>query len=809
MRKMNILALAAALLACATAGAENVETVRHAGPFKLVNPVVLDSVDCAQTKFSADRLIDTPLQLAVADSAAVRRLDDLSFEHGTLNVLKFAVEAEHHIKDAQISVKGTKSMRLYADGMAVSGAFALAPGYHEINVKFVADSAKLSVTLPESVRQVSGKRRFTMDDNLGMKVISSASVSASGRWSLVAYSWYDAAKMLQSETLLIDTKTGASRPVFESPTWMPSTDRYYYIDVQGSHRRLMVVDPASGRVETLFGDVPTEVFYVTPTEDCLVLLNKQEGPKKEEGVYEIVHPDDRMPDWRTRYSLSRLDLKTGLVQPLTYTYRQTYCSDISSDGNHLLLFVNTDSLTQRPTTRQSVYDFDMATLSMRQLVDRDGFISNAVWVRGTDYVAFVGSPEAFGGIGNRVPEGRVPSMFDIHLYLMNVRTGEVVPVTADDPTSIEDVHYSETDDCLYYTANSGDKVLLYRLDIDSGKSTEVAQPLECLGGMSVPRRGTNVVVFGSSPCVPYEAYNIEKASTKPRAVKLLAPNAERMADLQLGKCLPWSFTTERGYDVTGFYYLPADFDSAKKYPVIVFYYGGCSPTSRRFGCGSHYPAHYWNALGYIVFVVNPSGAAGFGQEWASRHVNTMGEGPAQDIIEATERFAADIPQVDAARIGCVSASYGGFMTQYMLTKSNPFACGVSHAGISDHTSYWGEGYWGYSYSETSAAGSYPWTRKDLYVDRSPLYNADKIHKPLLFTHGTADTNVPIGESMQMYTALRLLGTPTAFVEVEGENHGIMNPSKRAKWIDTIVAWFNRWLKDDDSWWNAIYEPKKL
>ena len=529
---MNILALAAALLACATAGAENVETVRYAGPFKLVNPVVLDSVDCAQTTFSADRLIDTPLQLAVADSAAVRRLDDLSFEHGTLNVLKFAVEVEHHIKDAQISVKGTKSMRLYADGMAVSGAFALAPGYHEINVKFVADSAKLSVTLPESVRQVSGKRRFTMDDNLGMKVISSASVSASGRWSLVAYSWYDAAKMLQSETLLIDTKTGASRPVFESPTWMPSTDRYYYIDVQGGHRRLMVVDPASGRVETLFGDVPTEVFYVTPTEDCLVLLNKQEGPKKEEGVYEIVHPDDRMPDWRTRYSLSRLDLKTGLVQPLTYTYRQTYCSDISSDGNHLLLFVNTDSLTQRPTTRQSVYDFDMATLAMRQLVDRDGFINNAVWVRGTDYVAFVGSPEAFGGIGNRVPEGRVPSMFDIHLYMMNVRTGEVVPVTADDPTSIENVHYSETDDCIYYTANRGDKVLLYRLDIDSGKSTEVAQPLECLGGMSVPRRGTNVVVFGSSPCVPYEAYNIEKASTKPRAVKLLAPNAERMADLQ-------------------------------------------------------------------------------------------------------------------------------------------------------------------------------------------------------------------------------------------------------------------------------------
>ena len=101
----------------------------------------------------------------------------------------------------------------------------------------------------------------------------------------------------------------------------------------------------------------------------------------------------------------------------------------------------------------------------------------------------------------------------------------------------------------------------------------------------------------------------------------------------------------------------------------------------------------------------------------------------------------------------------------MMTKDNPFACGVSHAGISDHTSYWGEGYWGYSYSETSAANSYPWTRKDLFVDRSPLFNADKIKKPILFTHGTADTNVPVGESIQMYTALRLLGVPTAFIEV--------------------------------------------
>lgn len=84
-----------------------------------------------------------------------------------------------------------------------------------------------------------------------------------------------------------------------------------------------------------------------------------------------------------------------------------------------------------------------------------------------------------------------------------------------------------------------------------------------------------------------------------------------------------------------------------------------------------------------------------------------------------------------------------------------------------------------------------------------------VRSGLLFTHGTADTNVPIGESIQMYNALRILGVPTAFVEVEGENHGIMDPAKRTKWINSIMAWFQKYLKNDDSWWNAIYTPKKL
>jgi dipeptidyl aminopeptidase/acylaminoacyl peptidase len=181
---------------------------------------------------------------------------------------------------------------------------------------------------------------------------------------------------------------------------------------------------------------------------------------------------------------------------------------------------------------------------------------------------------------------------------------------------------------------------------------------------------------------------------------------------------------------------------------------------------------------------------------------------AEELSEGVQQFVAEHSFIDPARIGTLGASYGGFMTMYLLTRTDIFAAAVSHAGISSLSSYWGEGFWGFGYSGHASPGSFPWNNHDLYVGQSPLFHADRIHTPLLLTHGKDDTNVPVGESIQMYVALKLLGRPVELIRIENEDHSIRQYARRIAFNHSIYAWFTKWLKDDPRWWNSLYSVDK-
>lgn len=819
MKRLMAVGLLSLAVGTASADILPVGSFNYYGPFVVSAPLMVDSVDVNGKKFVESEAAGAPGKLSTTGLKASRFNGSTAPGHSknAIHMLAFDFENSTYATP-ELEIEGIKNYTVYLDGQKVEGnKLTLRPATHQVIVRYATTPADKADQLKVSLKsdndagltlREDGKRRFTLDDVLHGTAISNVSISPDGKYLITSYSTTrrgGKSTHMNRVSSLADGKTVAETA--DHIRWMPAGSRYFFERPTVEGTEIIAVDAATGTQETVVASLPDGISYYTftPDEKSLVITTYQEGRKETGGLYEIIQPEDRQPGWRNRASLSILDIATGVVSPLTFGNRNVYLNDISTDSRKLLLATSQSRLEKRPTTLTSIYSLDLTTMKVDTIVKADGFAGGAKFSPDATKVVVSGTPESFGGIGKNLPEGRTPSMTDNQLYIVEISTGKVTPITKDFNPSVEDFAWSEADGQIYLSAEDRDCKNMFRINPSNGKIERIQLPEEIVSGFTLPETGRNLVWFGESASTPKSLYLLDTKTL--RSSRLATPKAEMLADVQLGKCEAWDFVNSRGDTICGRFYLPPDFDPSKKYPLIVNYYGGCSPTSRNFE--SRYPHNAYAAQGYVVYVVEPSGATGFGQEFSSRHVNTAGDGVAQDIIEGTKRFCQEHPYVNDKKIGCIGASYGGFMTQYLQTVTDLFAAAISHAGISDHTSYWGEGYWGYSYSEVSMANSYPWSHRELFVGQSPLYNADKIHTPLLFLHGDADNNVPVGESIQMFTALKLLGRPTAFVAVEGQDHHIVDYEKRIKWQDTIFAWFARYLKDDPTWWEALYPSTPL
>ena len=820
LKNLFLMMAVAGVSSLAQAKDVSVDTLRHAGPYVVRQPLMIDSTDVKSNKFDVKKLLDTPLRLELAEQGdvAVGGVVPAGSGHSALHLLGFSVTNAERMS-VKISVEGLKDKRIFVDGNQVSAnEVTLEPSTHKVVVKYLTtndgiDTVKVKVTGADGkelkvgdIADIKG-RSYNIYDVLHATRFSGVSLSPDGKYAIYGKRFTRQGGQTSSATYVRELSSG--RIVDERTgglTWMPRTNKYYYIRTLADRsREIVAVDPATRQTEVIAENVPEGRFTMAPSEDYLIVYTSESGPAEDRGVYEVIEPEDRQPGWRTRQNLALFDMKTGLQTPLTFGHHSVWASDISADGKKILLMTSESRLTARPTTINTLMLLDVESMDVDTLVCKDGFISSARFSPDATEIVISGSPECLGGIGKNVKEGQTPSMIDQQLYIMSLADKKVRPVTKHFNPCVQNFTWNRGDGQIYFNAEDKDCINLFRLNPKNGNIIRINLPEEMVSSFDVADNARRLAFYGQSASNSDRLYILDTKSLKVNLVEDLS--AETLRDVTLGECRAWNYINPKGDTICCRYYLPPHFDGQTKLPMIVNYYGGCSPTSRNFE--SRYPHHAYAALGYAVLVINPSGATGFGQEFSARHVNTAGEGVADDIIGATRQFCKEHAYVNEKKIGCIGASYGGFMTMYLQTVTDLFAAAISHAGISDHTSYWGEGYWGYSYSEVSMANSYPWTDKRLFVDQSPLFNADKVRTPLLFLHGAADNNVPVGESIQMYTALKLLGRETAMVLVSDQDHHITDYAKRLRWQNTIYAWFAKWLKDDASWWNEIYKQKDL
>ena len=781
------------------------------GPYAVSKPFAIDTVDVQGRKFDDNALMGgISLQAPATQKFSGVVLPSLS-DSRSVGMLTFYVNNSDYLK-GKISVKGPKKHKLFIDGKEAGGELKLAPEHHTFSIKYLAepndtDSIHVTIEAEKTVPYTLDKHHpYMVHDLTDGKRVRGVSLSPDGKYVLVSYQTTERGGNSRWQYELRDVAKGQ---LLTSPTWnlrwMPRSTACLEEQHERGTRSLYKVNPLTGERTRWATGIPDGSYVVSPAEDFLIFSVREDGPKEDRDVFEVLEMDDRQPGWRSRNYLVKYDVQSGISQRITFGTKGEYLADISQDGSKLLIGSSYSRLAKRPTEVGDYYIMNSSTLQVDTVLQCEGFIGDASFSPDGSQILFTGTPEAFNRIGCQLPANVTPSMTENELFLYDIATKKVTPLTKDfDPSVDGSPFWSHADGMVYFRAECRDYIYLYQLNPKTGKIKQLSVTGDDIFRFDMAENAPVITYLSYKTLEPASAYLYDLKKGKEQ---LLFSGREALGDAEVGTCQDWNFKNSRGDTVYGRLYLPKDFDATRQYPMIVYYYGGCSPVSRYFE--SPYAPQYWNSLGYVAYILQPSGATGFGQEWASRHVNTAGRGPAEDIIEGTKKICEEHPYINKNKIGCMGASYGGFMTQYLQTQTDIFAAAVSHAGITNHTSYWGEGYWGYNYSEVSMANSYPWSHRQLYVDQSPLFNADKIHTPLLLLHGTADTNVPIIESLQMFTALKLLGREVALVEVQGENHHVLDYAKKEKWLATQMAWFARWLKDDSTWWDALYPKKHL
>ena len=826
MRK-NMLLLAA-ICSCYNLFAEEVivKQFRYAGPYEVKKPFLQDSLDVNSKKFTEKELLKTAIPFSNVRQSAQFLETDTNGESmlpGTsqachIGLASFYLNSDRYVKGS-LQIKGPETYEVYinnekqtpADGKI---ALTLEPHRYEVVIKYLSEKDKtgsLKVTFETEAEAVvtattDPEKRYTISDVFDGTRMRSVSLSPDGKYLLTAYQTTFPGGKTESFQQVTDRASG--QVLIESSSndysWMPQSNLLYYTRNGLQGKELVSIDPVTKTENVLSSNLPDGWFIFSPTEEYLLFTVSEEGPKKDKDMDEILVPDDRQPGWRNRSFLHKYDLATGVFERLTYGHNSTSLNDISQDGRYLLFTSQERTLTKRPFSITTLYRMDLQTMETEALL-KDPFIGRATFSPDGKLLAIEGSGEAFDGIGLNIAPGQTSNTADGQLFIYDLGSKQVSPVSKDFNPSIQYFTWNRHDKQIYLQGEDKDCVRLYVLNPSTGKIKPIPLKEDILSDFTLAESAPELVYYGESASNSQRLYSVNLKKNTTVCLKDLSKDI--LKDITLGEVRDWNFKAAAGDTIYGRYYLPPHFDPNKKYPLIVNYYGGTSPTER--SLENRYPSHAYAALGYIVYIIQPSGATGFGQEFSARHVNAWGKRTGDEIIEGTKKFCAEHNFVDAKKIGCIGASYGGFMTQYLQTKTDIFAAAISHAGISDITSYWGEGYWGYSYSSLATANSYPWNARDIYVEQSPLFHADKINTPLLFLHGSVDTNVPVGESIQMFTALKLLGKETAFIQVTGQNHQIFDYKKRAEWNNTIYAWFAKWLKEQPEWWEALYPAKSL
>jgi dipeptidyl aminopeptidase/acylaminoacyl peptidase len=394
---------------------------------------------------------------------------------------------------------------------------------------------------------------------------------------------------------------------------------------------------------------------------------------------------------------------------------------------------------------------------------------------------------------------------DTHVWITSPSGDNRNELSADLDRRARAPRWSSDSHSVFFLAGDHGRALVYTVGVDGGKPHPLLdnQPaaqnrtddyfafsdrLFQISGFSLAQRNLPLIAVtlttATRPTEVWEGNYLQEV-WRP----LSGQNNSLVQGASLSEPVEINFKSFDGTPIQGWLLKPIGWRDDRKYPLVLSIHGG---PHGMFGFAFNPTFQVYAARGYAVLYLNPRGSTGYGQRFSDGTINEWGGGDYRDLMAGVDEALRRYSWIDSGRLGVTGGSYGGFMTNWIITQTPRFKAAVSVASVSNLISFYSTSL--YQDLIHAEFGGFPWDNYDLLWQWSPLRYARQAQTPTLFIHGEQDNDVHITQAEEMYMALRRRGVETVLVRYPREGHGLREPKHRVDSLERTLAWFDRFLK---------------
>ncbi len=467
-----------------------------------------------------------------------------------------------------------------------------------------------------------------------------------------------------------------------------------------------------------------------------------------------------------------VDVATKQIRQLTDGINYEHSIDWSPNGDELV-FLSDPSPNADQFFNYDIFALKLSDSSIRRLTATENAEYHPRWSPDGKMIAFSATKRGL--------TDRETTMEDTHAWVMNADgSNRHELATIDNRQGAP--QWSPDGRSVYITVQERGNVRLYRQPIDGGKPELVINDRGSVGAYSVSKNGAIAYTFSGTRDTS-ELYVKNGATAK----QLTSLNAELLSGKQIADVESFTFVSnDNKFDVEAFLVKPVGMTATSKHPLIVNIHGG--PHGQN-GPSFNFKDQIYAARGWATLHVNFRGSTGYGQAFADAVFGDQNGNEAQDVLYGVSAALRRYTWLDRERMGVEGVSYGGQLTDWLITQTRMFRAAIPIAGISNLISYNYMTY--YNQYEQMEFGQLPHQDDLMNImwERSALKHVAAVATPTMFMHGENDADVPIAEAEQYYIALKDVGVETIFVRYPREGHGIRESAHTVDSINRCIAWY--------------------